>query len=108
MDQPLDEEKKQAVGKCAYVLVTLFSTAAFICGMYANAYCDFARREVEFVEGFDLAAACASLDLTGNQEQICNTLFTNHGVGCYGWYATVPVDEQVCLSYTLWNPTLAM
>jgi hypothetical protein len=97
MNQPSDEEKKQAAGKCAYILVTLFSTAAFICGMYANAYCNFASREVEFVEGFDLAAACADLDL-------CNTLFTNHGVGFYGWYATVSVNEQVCLSYTLWYP----
>jgi hypothetical protein len=104
MDQLPDEEKKQAVGNCAYVLVTLFSTAAFICGTYANAYCDFVGREVEFVEGFDLAAACADLDLTGAQEQICNTLFTNHGVGFYSWYATIPVDEQVCLSYTLWIP----
>jgi hypothetical protein len=107
MDEQLsDEEKKQAVGKCAYALVTLFSTAAFICGMYANAYCDFADREVEFVENFDMAAACASLDLTGTQEQICRTLFTNHGVGFYGWFATVPVDEQVCLSYTQFIPNV--
>jgi hypothetical protein len=104
MDQPSEAEKKRPVGQCAYLLVTLFSTAAFICGLYANAFCDFASREVEFVEGFDLAEACADLRLTGSQEQICNTLFTNHGVGFYGWYATVPVDEQVCLSYTVWNP----
>jgi hypothetical protein len=25
-------------------------------------------------------------------------------VGFYGWYATVSVNEQVCLSYTLWYP----
>jgi hypothetical protein len=105
MDQPSDEEKKQeAVGHCVYVLVSLFGTAAFICGMSANAYCDFASREVEFVEGFDLAAACTDLNLTGTQEQICNTILTDHGVGFYGWYATVPVDQQVCLSYTLWHP----
>ncbi len=64
MDELSDEEKKQAVGKCAYSLVTLLSTAALICGMYANAHCDFASREVELEEDFDLAAACARLDLT--------------------------------------------
>eukprot|EP00797_Seminavis_robusta_P010406 Sro176_g077440.1 n/a (186) ;mRNA; r:62536-63093 len=30
---------------------------------------------------------------------MCNVFFTQHGVGFYGWYATVPVDTQLCFTY---------
>jgi hypothetical protein len=101
------EKKREAVGKGCFMLLSLFSTAAFICGMYANAYCDFAHREVVFSPDFDLATACSELDFTDTVlESACTTLFSEHGVGFYGWYGTVPVDQQVCFAYTLSIPNV--
>lgn len=99
-----DERKRLQMGQGAYSMLVLFTTVAFISGLYANAYCDFAGREINFVPGFNVSAACDSLGLDPSEQGICTTFFTDTGVGFYGWYATVPVNQQVCLSYTLWNP----
>jgi hypothetical protein len=104
MDNLSEDEKRLLAGKCNFTLVTMFSTAAFICGLYSSAYCSFVNREVEFVSGFDLESACAS----GLNGVVCTALLRKHGVGFYTWEATVPVDETVCLSYTQFIPALGV
>lgn len=103
-DQMTEEQKKEAVGRCSYALLSLCTCAAFLCGLSANAYCDFLDREVDYEDDFDLQSACEDLGLTGSGSQMCTTLLEKHGVGFYGWYGTVPIDTQVCFPYTLLNP----
>jgi len=101
------EMKRQHVGKGCFSILSLCSTVAFICGLYANAYCDFAHREVVFSPNFDLETACGELGFTDPVlQETCNTLFGEHGIGLYGWYGTVPVDQQICFSYTLTIPNV--
>jgi hypothetical protein len=101
------ETRRQLAGRGAYGMLVLYTTVAFCSGIYANAYCNFAGREVTFQPGFNLTAACDGL-LTEypNYQGACETLLTEHGVGFYGWYGTVPVDQQICFPYTLWNPAI--
>jgi hypothetical protein len=96
-----EEMKRQTAGKGCFSVLSIFSTAAFICGLYANAYCDFAEREIIFAPEYDLETACTDLDFEDTAlEDICNSLLGEHGIGFYGFWGTVPVDTQVCFSYT--------
>jgi hypothetical protein len=71
----LSEDDKQK-GKLDFALATVFSTAAFICGLYSTAYCSFVNREVEFVPaGFDVETACALGAVNGI---VCTTLLQEH------------------------------
>jgi hypothetical protein len=97
-----EDDKKLLAGKCNFALITMFSTAAFICGLYSTAYCSFVNREVDFVPGFDVETACA---LGAGNGIVCTTLLQEHGVGFYAWEGTVPVDEVLCLSYTQYIPS---
>ena len=98
------ERKRIQMGHGAYSLLVLFSSVAFFCGLSANASCNYAGREFTWNKGFNFTAACDSLQLDPADEGICESLLTDSGVGFYNWYGTVPIDTQVCLSYTLWNP----
>jgi hypothetical protein len=96
-----DEMKRQVVGKCCFSILSLFSSAAFICGLFTTTYCDFLNRDIVFAPNFDRQSACLELDYEGTVlEPICDALLSKHGVGFYGWQATVPVDQEVCFSYT--------
>lgn len=103
----LTEEQKKAlvVGQCNYLSLMIISLAATICGSNAAWFCNFANREIEFVPDFSLSDACAEYNFTDFQEQWCNSFLDEHGVGFYNWYATVPVDTQTCVSYTLFVPS---
>lgn len=104
-DNNLSDDKRLLAGKCNFMMVTIFSTAALICGMYSSYYCSFVSREVEFGPGFDLESAC---DLGSGNAVVCSTLLKKHGVGFYAWEADVPVDNTVCLSYTQFIPNLGV
>jgi len=97
--------KRRMQGIAAFNMLSLFCTTAFICGMYANAFCDFCGREITFVPGFNITAACEEMNGTSQQTALCETLLANDsGVGFYGWYGTVPVNQKVCFTYTWFNP----
>jgi hypothetical protein len=95
------KEKEAAVGKCAYALLTIFVTAGWICGMYASGHCNFVERVIKFEDGVTLDSFCDSLEASEYDIRLCQTVLRNHGVGFYSWYAKIPVDEHVCISYTL-------
>jgi len=94
---PTEEEFKRA-GQCSYMMVTLCCTAAFFCGLYSTGYCDFVNRDIT-VSGGDVSAACATLGFASDAT-VCETFLGNQGIGFYGWQATIPVNQKVCLSYT--------
>lgn len=94
----MDEDKKRMAGLCSFTLVTLFSTAAFICGLYATGFCSFVARDIELAANYNNPIqACNDLGLDAT---VCNVFLGKHGVGFYSWQGTVPQDQTVCLSYT--------
>lgn len=99
-----EQKKTMMVGQCNYLTLMMVSLAATICGSNATWFCNFFDRSPTFVEGFNIAEECAAQNFTGYQEEFCNSLLEQHGVGFYNWYATFPVDQQACVSYTLWVP----
>jgi hypothetical protein len=99
-----DEQKRQYVGICCYQLLGLISTAAFICAIYSFAYCDFAKRYVVLSPGTDPSTVCSDSGFEGGLEQVCQSLINTHGVGFEGFWATVPVNQDVCFSYTQPTP----
>lgn len=75
-DHLTDAEKQELVrGKCNFLALMLLSTVAFVQSGTAVGYCDFASREVSFVEGFNQSEACADLQMTDWKEGVCNTFF---------------------------------
>lgn len=102
--QDQEEAKRISAGKSAYSFLVLLTSAALCCGLYANSYCSFAERKVTFVPGFNITEACSTFDLGDQYQPWCETLLSDHGVGFYGWYGTIPVDTQVCFPYTWYNP----
>jgi hypothetical protein len=94
-----DEEKKvammRAAKQCNFLCLFLCCAAAFGCGLTATGYCSFVLRNIELSE--DSTTACAELGIPEDQ---CLPMTENHGVGFFGWQATVPVDQLVCFSYT--------
>lgn len=96
-----DDQKRQVVGKANFCCLSIYSCIAFICGIYATAYCAFVQRNVETGSGFQ--SYCTS---EGIDQGLCNTLTENHGVGFWTWQTTVPQNQVVCLGYTQWIPGL--
>jgi hypothetical protein len=99
-----DEQKRRYAGICCYNLLGLFSTAAFICAIYSFAYCDFAKRYVVLTPDTDPSTVCADNGFDGGLQQVCQSLINTHGVGFEGFWATVPVNQNVCFSYTQPTP----
>lgn len=98
-DNMSDEDKAKlhrAAGQCNFTCLFLFCSAAFICGITATSYCAFVGRDINATQ--DAATICE--DATNSTADQCASFFNNHGVGFWGWQATVPVDQTVCLSYT--------
>jgi len=92
------EQKKEMAGKCNFLLITIFTTAAFFCGLSSVAWCDFAAREVQLTNSYTSTdAACADLNLSS---LACSAFLGEHAVGMYAWQATIPVNQITCLSYT--------
>lgn len=91
------EEKKELAGKCNFLLITVFVTAAFFCGLSSVGWCDFVARDIQLVESVEsVDEACLALNLTS---LVCSAFLDNHAIGLYAWQATVPVNQRVCLSY---------
>ncbi|CAB9523209.1 expressed unknown protein [Seminavis robusta] len=105
-DTLTDQERKAiAVGQCNYMFLALLSVAALVCGNNAAWTCNFAERRVTYKDQFDLASTCSAANFTYDlNTALCNTILTEHGVGFYHWYGTVPVNTKVCISYTLLFP----
>lgn len=100
-DNMSDEDKEKlnrAVGQCNFTCLFLFCSAAFICGITATSFCAFVSRDV--VPAADAKEICDQL--TNSTSDQCGSYLNNHGVGFWGWQATVPVDQLVCMSYTQW------
>jgi len=89
---------KRMVGLCTYFILIIFSLAAVVCGLICTGWCSFVKREIDFQDNSTIVSFCTSL----NQTAQCLDLVNNHGVGFFGWQGTVPVDQQVCFSYTQW------
>lgn len=103
------DQKRRSQGACYFSLLGLFSTAAFICGVYSYARCEFLSRKVVLSSDYsenDYVTACADLgyDAGGALSQVCQSLLQNHGIGFSYWQATVPVDQKVCFTYTQLTP----
>lgn len=104
---PMTEEARfQVVGRAIYVTTFLLATAAFIFGIYSNAHCNFVGREIDLQPNISRTQACEDLGLGLQYQSLCDTILDEHGVGFYGWMGTVPVDQEICFSYTLWNPVV--
>lgn len=107
MDNLSNEDKRRVAGQCNFLLITLFATAAFICGIYGSSVCNFAARSLNFAEGVDSSTVCDQLLLESNA--VCDTLVRDHGIGFYAWYGTTTQNiygetAEVCLSYTQYIP----
>lgn len=110
-----EEQKRRNSGICCFNMLGLVSTAAFICGIYSYAHCDFLSRYVtlgpDYAAG-DYASACTDLGYGGGggdnadstDSQLCQSLLQNHGIGFTYWQATIPVDQTMCFSYTQIKP----
>jgi len=119
------DRKKRAQGVCCFNLLGLVATAAFICGIYSYAYCDFIARYVTLTPEYtitgtdgtttsDYTKACNDLgygsddgsDSGSNNmsTEICSSLLQDHGIGFSYWQATIPVDKEVCFTYTQLTP----
>lgn len=100
-DNMSDEDKEKlnrAVGQCNFSCLFLFCTSAFCCGIMATSYCAFVSRDVTTTES--AVEICAQG--TNSTTEQCESFLDDHGIGFWGWQATVPVNQLVCLSYTQW------
>jgi hypothetical protein len=116
MDELSDQErKKRAAGICCFNMLGLVATAAFICGIYSYAHCDFISRYVTLTPEYtnadsngvpDYTKACNDLGYgtDGSNTEICSSLLQNHGIGFTYWQATIPVDQTACFAYTQLTP----
>lgn len=102
----LTESQKRAItGKCAYNLLGLFVTAAWICGLYAMADCDFAERYVTLQDGLTVEEACDQLQMNGTYSTVCQSLIEGPVyVGFWGFEVIVPVNTRRCYGYTITTP----
>ena len=96
-----DDQKRRMAGQCCFSCLGLTATAAFICAVSSYAYCDFVTRSVQLNEGYTIDSVCADEAL---DTRTCESLLQTHGIGFEGFWITVPVDTQVCYSYTLLTP----
>ena len=90
-------DKKKSAGICTCFCVAIFSLAAFCCGVSATGYCGFVQRDIQ-IKG-NASALCDGLQGSMSSDE-CATLLDSHGVGFFGWQATVPTDQKRCFSYT--------
>lgn len=102
----MDASQKQAIaGKCAYSLLGLFTTAAWICGLYSMADCNFADRYTALQNGLTTVEACNELGMNGTYLTVCESLIDGPvSVGFWGFEVIVPVNQEVCYSYTITTP----
>jgi len=105
-----DERKRLVVGQSNYLALMFLSLLATILSSNASWFCNFADREILWQPDFDKAAACAALNWTTSdyEQEVCNVFFDKQGVGFNYWYATVPVDTQVCMSYSQMIPNVGV
>jgi hypothetical protein len=82
--------RRIAVGQCSFILVSLYSTVAIICGMSATAWCDFFKRDIKLADPYNITTGC---DALGLQQTTCDAFLNNHAVGFYSWQVTVPVSR---------------
>jgi hypothetical protein len=100
-----DAQKRAMVGKCAYNLLGIFVSAAWICGLYSMADCNFAERFVTLQGDLTVEEACDSLLMNGTYLPVCESLIEGPVyVGFWGFEVTVPVNQQVCYGYTITTP----
>eukprot|EP00529_Nitzschia_sp_RCC80_P027393 CAMPEP_0113488334 /NCGR_PEP_ID=MMETSP0014_2-20120614/25965_1 /TAXON_ID=2857 /ORGANISM="Nitzschia sp." /LENGTH=255 /DNA_ID=CAMNT_0000382047 /DNA_START=263 /DNA_END=1030 /DNA_ORIENTATION=- /assembly_acc=CAM_ASM_000159 len=96
MDELDDAQKKQIAGKCCYNILTLLSTAAFICGMWGYSACNFNLRYVTLAQNQAVEDACANANIQPPFDTLCEKTTGTHGVGFEGWWVQT---DQVCYSY---------
>ncbi|VEU39824.1 unnamed protein product [Pseudo-nitzschia multistriata] len=105
-----EEQRRHMSGLCCFNWLGLTSLAAFICGVYSFAYCNFLSRYVTLSDNYspgDFAAACSDLgyeDGDSFDAQTCQSIMEDHAIGFSYWQATIPVDQRVCFSYTQLTP----
>lgn len=99
-----DDQKRRVAGLCCFNMLGLVSTAAFMCAISSYAYCDFLTRTVTLAEGTSIDDVCSSTGFDNVLDPSCKALLNTHGVGFEGFWVTVPVDTQVCFSYTQLTP----
>eukprot|EP00536_Pseudo-nitzschia_multiseries_P002840 jgi/Psemu1/184374/e_gw1.39.73.1 len=105
-----EEKRRLLSGICCYNLLGLTSLAAFICGVYSYAMCDFLSRSITLSDDYtpgDYETACSDLgygSANALDAQICQSVMQNHGIGFTYWQATIPVDQKMCFSYTQLAP----
>jgi len=99
-----DELKRRQVGVCCYSCLGLVATAAFGCAIYSYAWCDFVKRYVVLAPGVDPTTACSELGYNGSLSTVCETMIGTQGIGFEGFWVTVPVDQQMCLTYSQPTP----
>lgn len=89
----------RGIGRCNFLSLLVLATIAFVLGVFSTSYCAFVDREVVLKR--DIRDICGGLEQGQDQ---CFTFLASHGVGFWGWQATVPKNGQVCFSYTQWIP----
>ena len=117
---PVDREKPAEDNLC---MVFYLAIAAFICGIYSYANCNFIARYVTLTPEYtttgtdgtntsDYTKACDDLgygsvgsDSGSNMStEICSSLLQDHRIGFAYWQATIPVDQKVCFTYIQSTP----
>lgn len=88
--------------QCCYNLLSLFSTAAFICGLYSYSVCNFASRYVTLADNASAEEACANAGFTPPFDQLCENFSGTHGVGFEGWWIG---SDNICYEYTQLTPS---
>lgn len=91
-------QKREMAMKCNFNCLLILTTAAVCCGMSATSWCAFAQRDITLVSGTNVEDVCA--DAGFNNQQQCESFVNSHAVGFWAWQAVIPVNQQVCLSYT--------
>ena len=99
---PSEREKiLQAAGMCNFMFLFILSTTAMALTFASAGYCAFVSRDI--VANQDVLDSYCENKTYDDQEQ-CFSYFDNHGVGFWGWQATIPQNQIVCLSYTQYIP----
>ena len=91
-ENPLSEEEKRriAVGQCSFMLISIYSTIAIICGTSAVSWCDFLKRDIILADPYNITTGCQELGLS---QVTCDGFMHDHSVGLYSWQVTVPVSS---------------
>ena len=95
---------KQAVGNCSFCMLLFMATAAFALGIASCGMCGFVNRELTLQPNTTREEFCTNFTTANpevNQDQ-CLTFFHHKGVGLWQWEGTIPVNQRVCFSYTIY------